>query len=352
MARNNSRLRTSHAVIAGSGILALSLLTACGGARSGATSGDDQQFTLKFSHVTTDSDPKGQAALKFEEVLEESTDGRIEVEIYPNSSLYGDEDELQALQSNAVQMLAPAGAKFISVAPELQVLDLPFLFDSVEAIPDVIAPDTAIGKAIYENENLAKRDIKVLGLWDSGLKQLTSNNKIETPADINGQSFRIQSSDVIQSQFKAWGGATTMMALSEAYGALQQGIVDGGENTYSNIESQKWHQVQKYITESNHGYIGYALVINDEFFNSLPGELQDAVVAAADEASSYNREIAAGINEESKEAILEEGGTQIIELSDAERRKFKEAVVPEVWNEYAGLVGQDLIDDLVSRQAD
>jgi C4-dicarboxylate-binding protein DctP len=347
------RVTPSHRTVRGTAaVLTLALgATACGGARSGdGGGGEDGSYTIRFSHVTTAETPKGQAAEKFAEVIDENCGDQMNVEVFPNSELYGDEDELQALQSGAVQMLAPASAKFTTIAPQLQVLDLPFLFDSVEEIPEVASPDTAVGQAIYENKALAERGIKVLGLWDNGLKQLSSNDLMGKPEDLEGLRFRIQPSDVLRSQFDQWGAATTPLAFAEVYNALQQGVIDGQENPYSNIESQNMHTVQKHISESNHGYVGYVHTINNDFFESLPAELQECVTAAADEAATYNREVAAQLNEDAKQTILDAGTTKITELSDEQRQAFKEAVVPTVWQEYADVIGQDLIDELLAEQ--
>ena len=333
--------------------IAALVFSACGrggGAGGGGGDGDEENFTIGFSHVVTPETPKGMAADRFKELVEEKSDGRITVEVYPNSELYGDEDEMQAIQSGSAQMLAPASAKFTTIAPELQVLDLPFLFDSVEGIREVASPDSRGGQSIYENEQLAQANIKPLGLWDNGLKQLSSNREMRSPESLRGLEFRIQPSDVLRSQFEAWGADTTPMAFAEVYSALQQGVIDGQENPYSNIESQNMHTVQDYISESDHGYIGYVLVINNEFFENLPDDLQQVVQESADEASEYNREIAAEVNEESKQTILDEGSTELIELSEEERQAFKDAVVPEVWNQYADLIGQDIIDELLERQ--
>ncbi|MGH3386205.1 MAG: DctP family TRAP transporter solute-binding subunit, partial [Nocardioidaceae bacterium] len=333
-------------------LLLVSALTTClavaSCSRGAGQQSGDATYTIKFSHVVTPNTPKGKAAEKFKEIVEEESGGDITVEIFPNSELYGDEDELQALQSGAVQMLAPAGAKFSTIAPQLQVLDLPFLFDSVDEIPEVFSPDTVVGKAIYENEDLAKRDIKVLGLWDNGLKHLSSNRPMHSPADLKGLKFRIQPSDVLRSQIEAWGGQATPMAFAEVYSALQQGVIDAQENTYSSIESQNMYSVQSHMTETYHGYVGYILVINKKFLDGLTEDQQKIVTDAADEASAYNREIAEDVNAHSKEVITESGETTITELSDAERQAFKDAVVPSVWEQYADVVGQDLLDELLA----
>ena len=331
------------------GVVALTslALAGCGGARSG---GDGETFTLKFAHVTTENTPKGQAAVWFQEKLEERTDGRIKVEVYPNSELYGDKDELQAIQSNGVQMLAPASAKFTPIAPATQVLDLPFLFETPEDIPSVAAPDTAVGKTIYSNPQLEKKGMKVVGLWDNGFKQIHSNNKTLSPADMKGKSYRIQPSDVLKSQINAWDGKASPLAFAEVYNALQQGLIDGGENTYSNIESQNMHTVQKHITESNHGYIGYILVVNTEFYDSLPKDLQETLLETAKDASEYNRAGATKVNAEAKKTIEKEGTTEIHELTDEQRKAFKDAVVPSIYEQYRDVIGDDIIDEVLAGQ--
>lgn len=348
-----STIRTRTSIAIGLAAATSLALSACGGARSGggaAGGGDGDSYTLKFSHVTTSNTPKGKAADKFKELVEEKSGGKVKVEVFPNSELYGDKDELQALQSNSVQMLAPASAKFTTLAPKLQVLDLPFLFDSVDEIPEVASKDSVVGKAIYENEKLAENGVKVLGLWDNGLKQFSSNTKMAKPEDVNGLSFRIQPSDVLRSQFQAWGAKPTPMAFSEVYNAMQQGVIDGGENTYSNIASQKMHTVQKHISEINNGYIGYVLVVNQKWFDGLPADLQTAVSESADEATEYNREVAQQVNDDAKSEIEKAGKTEITVLTDAERDAFKAKVVPGVWKQYESILGKDVVEELLSKQ--
>ncbi|MGI8650108.1 MAG: DctP family TRAP transporter solute-binding subunit [Rubrobacter sp.] len=324
---------------------------ACGARGGGGGGGEGgENFTIRLSHVVTPETPKGMASERFKELVEEGSEGRITVEIYPNSELYGDEDELQALQSGSVQMLAPATAKFTTIAPAIQVLDLPFIFDSVDEIPEVASPDTNVGQAIFENQDLRDRNIRVLGLWDNGLKQLSSDNEMRSPEDLQGLEFRIQPSDVLRSQFRAWGADATPLAFAEVYNALQQGVIDGQENPYSNIESQNMHTVQDYITVSNHGYIGYVLTINEEFYQSLPDDLKQVVDESAEEASAYNREIAEEVNDEALQVIEEEGSTEIIELTDEERQAFKDEVAPSVWEEYSDVICEDIIQELLERE--
>lgn len=334
------------------GMIVLLALVGCGARGGGAQGGggDGENYTLKFSHVTTAETPKGKAAEKFKEVLEEKSGGKIEVQIFPNSQLYGDEDELQALQSGAVQMLAPSSAKFTTIAPQLQVLDLPFIFDRPEEIPEVVSRESEVGQAIFENQALTDANIKPMGLWDNGFMQFTANREIKSPEDMQGLKVRIQPSDVIQAQMNAWGANPTPMAFAEVFNALQQGVIDGQENTYSNIFSQKFHTVQSHMTESSHHYLGYVLVINNDFLEGLPEDLQQAVTEAADESSAYNREIAIETNTADKQRILDEGKIQFTELTPEQRQAFKDQVVPQIWDQFADVIGQDVIQELKDRQ--
>lgn len=335
--------------LSGAGIVGAALLGSAACERGGGGGGSDAEFTIRMSHVVTPETPKGMASTKFKEVLEQNTDGRMTVEIYPNSELYGDEEEVQALQSGGVDMIAPASSKLTDIAPQLFVLDLPFLVDSLEQVPEVIAPDTTVGKAVYANQDLADNNMKIMGLWDNGLYQITCNSAIQTPADLNGKRIRITPSDVIKSYWEAWGAGTTPMAFAEVFTALQQGVIDGQFNPYSNIESQRFYEVQDFMTVSNHGYLTYIFAINNEFFEGLPSDLQEAVQDAADEASTYNREIAGEVNAEARKVIEDAGTTEIIELTDAERQAFKDVVVPSVWDQYADVIGKDIIDELRNR---
>jgi C4-dicarboxylate-binding protein DctP len=328
-------------------VLALVVVMA-GGCRGGGASGGEN-YTINFSHVVTPNTPKGMGAERFKELVEQNSDGRITVEVYPNSELYGDEDELQALTGNSVQMIAPASSKLSELARQLLVLDLPFLFEDVNEVQEFTSRDSRSGQAIYENEDLSSNNMQVMGLWGNGFYQFTSNTAIRTPADMQGQRIRITPSDVIRSYIEKWGAETTPMAFAEVFTGLQQGVVDGQYNPYSNIESQQFYTVQNYLTVSNHGYLVYPLVINKEFFESLPDDLQQVVTEAADEASTYVSEIAEEDNEESRRVIEESREIEFIELSAEERQAFKDEVVPSVWNEFSADIGQDVIDELLAR---
>ena len=325
--------------------ICLLILSGCNPARSGK----QERFELRFAHVTSAGTPKGLASDYFAKLVEEKSDGRIEVEVFPNSELYGDKDEMQAIQSNAVQVLAPASAKFTTIAPSLQVLDLPFIFDEPDEIPEIASPDTEIGKAIYANPDLESNGLKVLGLWDSGMKQIHSNNPTLTPEDMKGKKYRIQPSDVLRTQFETWGGIPSPLAFAEVYNGLQQGLIDGGENTYSNIESQNMHSVQKYVTELDHGYIGYILTVNKRWYDELPKDLQTVVDEAANEASEFNRQEAQKVNEESKRVIEESGGTEIVVPSKEQRQAFKDMVVPSEYEKYRDVIGPEVVDELLKR---
>ncbi len=330
-------------------VLALTVIVAGGCGRGGGASGGEN-YTISFSHVVTPNTPKGMGAERFKELVEQNSDGRITVEVYPNSELYGDEDELQALTGNSVQMIAPASSKLSEIARQLLVLDLPFAFEDVDDVQEFTSRDSRTGQAIYENEELSSNNMQVLGLWGNGFYQFTSNTAIRAPDDLQGQRIRITPSDVIRSYIETWGAETTPMAFAEVFTALQQGVVDGQYNPYSNIESQQFYTVQDYLTVSNHGYLIYPLVINKEFFESLPEDLQQVVTESADEASTYVGEIAEEDNQESRRVIEESGEIEFIELSEEERQAFKDEVVPSVWNEFSADIGQDVIDELLAKQ--
>src|SRR5664279_1699380 len=214
-------------------------------------------IVIKFSHVVAADTPKGKGADKFKELAEKYTNGKVKVEVYPNSTLYKDKEELEALQIGAVQMLAPSNSKFGPIGiKDFEVFDLPYLIPNLASLRKVT--DGPIGDRLLKL--LDAKGMVGLAYWDNGFKQMTANKPLHVPADYKGMKFRIQSSKVLEAQFRLLGATPQVMAFSEVYQALQTGVVDGQENTPANMYTQKMDEVQKYMTMTNHGYIGYCLL--------------------------------------------------------------------------------------------
>jgi C4-dicarboxylate-binding protein DctP len=298
---------------------------------------------LKFSHVVASNTPKGAAAEKFKELAEKYTGGKVKVEIYPNSTLYKDKEELEALQLGAVQMLAPSNSKFGPIGVrEFEVFDLPYILPDLTTLRKVT--DGPLGAKLLKL--LEPKGMTGLAYWDNGFKQMTANKKLVTPDDYKGLKFRIQSSKVLEAQFRALGAIPQVMAFSEVYQALQTGVVDGEENTWSNIYTQKMHEVQKYATITNHGYIGYVVVVNKKFWDGLPADLRGQLEKAMKEATAFGNGQSAKENEDALEAIRKAGKTEIITLTEAQDAAMRRAMEP-VYKDVAGRVGQPLIDEFV-----
>jgi C4-dicarboxylate-binding protein DctP len=241
-----------------------------------------QPIVIKFSHVVAQETPKGKGAEYFKKLAEERTNGRVKVEVYPNSQLYKDKEELEALQLGAVQMLAPSLAKFGPLgAREFEVFDLPYLFDDNEELHKIT--QGPIGQSLLKK--LESKGILGLGFWDNGFKQMSANKPLRKPEDFKGLKMRIQSSKILDMQMRALGANPQVMAFSEVYQALQTGVVDGTENPISNFYTQKMHEVQKYVTLSDHGYLGYAVIVNRKFWDALPADIRAALEEAMKEAT-------------------------------------------------------------------
>jgi C4-dicarboxylate-binding protein DctP len=294
---------------------------------------------IKFSHVVAVDTPKGKGAQKFKELAEAATKGRVKVEVYPNSQLYKDKEEMEALQLGAVQMLAPSLSKFGPLGvKEFEVYDLPYILPSKAAL--VRVNEGPIGKSLLKK--LEPKGITGLAFWDNGFKEMTSNKPIKTVADMKGQKLRIQSSKVLDAQMRALGANPQVMAFSEVYQAMQTGVVDGGENTPSNVYTQKMHEVQKYLAVTDHGYIGYAVITNKKFWDSLPADIRTALEGAMKEATRYANDIAQKENDAALEGIRKAGKTEIYALTPAEKAQWRKALLP-VQQEMAGRIGKDLI---------
>jgi C4-dicarboxylate-binding protein DctP len=298
---------------------------------------------IKFSHVVASDTPKGKAAEKFKELAEKYTDGKVKVEIYPNSTLYKDKEELEALQLGAVQMLAPSNSKFGPIGVrEFEVFDLPYILPDLATLRKVT--DGPLGAKLLKL--LEPKGMTGLAYWDNGFKQMSANKKLIAPADYKGMKFRIQSSKVIEAQFRTLGAIPQVMAFSEVYQALQTGVVDGQENTWSNIYTQKMHEVQKFATITNHGYIGYVVVANKKFWDGLPGDIRAACEKALKEATEYGNGQSAKENEDALAEIKKAGKTEVITLTPEQDAAMRKAMLP-VYKEVASRVGQPLIDEFL-----
>ncbi|MGX4770133.1 TRAP transporter substrate-binding protein [Bradyrhizobium guangdongense] len=296
---------------------------------------------IKFSHVVATDTPKGKASEKFKELAEKYTNGKVKVEVYPNSTLYKDKEELEALQLGSVQMLAPSNSKFGPLGiREFEVFDLPYILPDLKTLRKVT--EGPLGAKLLKL--LEPKGITGLAYWDNGFKQMSANKKLIAPADYQGVKFRIQSSRVLQAQFKALGSLPQVMAFSEVYQALQTGVVDGQENTWSNIYTQKMHEVQKYITETNHGYIGYVVIVNKKFWDDLPADIRDELSKAMKEATDFNNAQSQKENDDALAEIKKSGKSEIIKLTAEQDEAMRKAMEP-VYKDAASRVGQPLIDE-------
>jgi len=294
---------------------------------------------IKFSHVVAPNTPKGQGAEKFKELAEKYTAGKVKVEIYPNSQLYKDKEEVEALQLGAVQMLAPSLAKFGPLGvKEFEVFDLPYILPDKAALGRITKGP--IGKGLLAK--LEPKGIKGLAYWDNGFKIMTGNKPLIHVADFRGMKMRIQSSKVLEAQFRALGAIPQVLAFSEVYQAMQTGVVDGGENTPSNCYTQKMNEVQKYMTVSNHGYIGYAVIVNKKFWDGLPADVRAQLDKAMAEATDYANSISQKENDEAIAAMKKAGTTTFHEQTAAEKAEWIKALQP-VTDDMSSRVGKDLI---------
>src|SRR5437764_9430242 len=272
-------------------------------------------IVIKFSHVVAGDTPKGKAAERFKELAEKETKGRVKVEVYANSTLYKDKEELEALQLGAVQMLAPSLAKFGPLGvKEFEVFDLPFIFDNAAELHKVT--QGPVGRQLMAK--LEPKGIHGLAFWDNGFKSFSANKALRTPDDFKGLKMRIQSSKVLEAQMRAVGALPQVMAFSEVYQALQTGVVDGTENPHSNLYTQKMHEVQKFVTVSDHGYLGYAVITNKKFWDGLPPDVRGPLEQALKDATDYANKIAQEENDAALEAVRKSGKSQIVVLTPAE----------------------------------
>ncbi|HYR01112.1 MAG TPA: TRAP transporter substrate-binding protein [Casimicrobiaceae bacterium] len=301
-----------------------------------------QPIVIKFSHVVAVDTPKGKGAERFKQLAEERTKGRVKVEVYPNSSLFKDGEEMEALQLGSVQMLAPSLAKFGPLGVrDFEVFDLPYIFDDYAQLHKVTTGP--VGAALFKK--LEPKGIVGLAYWDNGFKVMSANRPIRMPADYKGLKMRIQSSKVLGDEIKALGAIPQVMAFSEVYQALQTGVVDGTENPPSNFYTQKMHEVQKYLALTNHGYLGYAVIVNKKFWDGLPPDVRTTLEGAMKDATKYANDIAQKENDDALEAVKKSGKTEILTLTPDQRAAMKKALIP-VHKENEGRIGKEVIADV------
>ena len=297
-------------------------------------------IVIKFSHVVAPDTPKGKAADLFAQLAEQRTGGRVRVEVYPNSQLYKDGEEMEALQLGSVQMLAPSTSKFGPLGlPEFELFDLPYIFPDRAVLRRVV--DGEIGKSLLNR--LESKGIVGLAYWDNGFKVMSANRPLHAVTDFRGLKMRIKSSKVLDAQMRALGALPQVLAFSEVYQALQTGVVDGTENTPPNLYTQKMYEVQKYVALSNHGYDGYAVIVNKKFWDALPADIRSELEGAMREATEFENRLSLQDNEESIAKVKASGRCTVYELTAAEQAAWRRALLP-VQRQMEGRIGKPLID--------
>ena len=329
------------------GILATSILGAVALSASAAYAAcDPGEMVIKFSHVTnTDKHPKGIAASLLEKRVNEEMNGKACMEVFPNTSLYNDDQVLEAMLAGDVQMAAPSLSKFEKFTKKFRIFDLPFVFQDVNAVDKFQNSDA--GQAL--KDSMRRRGLQGLAFWHNGMKQLSANKPLLEPADAAGLKFRVQPSDVLVAQMEAIGANPQKMAFSEVYGALQTGVVDGQENTWSNIYGRKFFEVQDGTTESNHGIIDYLVVTSAEWWDGLPGDVRTQLKTILDEVTEARNAESGKVNEEAKALIVKSGGV-IRTLTPEQRQKWVDTMKP-VWSKFEGDIGAELIEAAAASNA-
>ncbi|WP_372991805.1 DctP family TRAP transporter solute-binding subunit [Sulfitobacter sp.] len=300
---------------------------------------DDGEIVIKFSHVTnSDKHPKGIAATLLEQRVNDEMNGKACMEVFPNSTLYNDDQVLEAMLQGDVQMAAPSLSKFEQFTKVFRIFDLPFMFKNIEAVDEFQNSDT--GQEM--KASMERRGLSGLQFWHNGMKQMSANKPLNVPSDANGLKFRVQASDVIKAQMEAIGASPQPMAFSEVYGALQTGVVDGQENTWSNIYGQKFFEVQDGTTETNHGVLDYMVVTSTDWWNGLPDDVRTQLATILEEVTVTRNAAVGQVDAEARQAILDTG-SKIVELDAAGRQVWVDAMMP-VWTEFTADVGQENID--------
>ena len=323
------RLITAMATVFGVALTSGAAFAAC----------DSGEVVIKFAHVTnTDKHPKGIAASLLAERVNTEMNGKACMEVFPNSTLYNDDQVLEAMLQGDVQLAAPSLSKFETFTKVFRIFDLPFMFKNISAVDQFQNSET--GQAM--KSSMVKRGLRGLAFWHNGMKQMSANKALTLPTDAAGLKFRVQPSDVIKAQMEAIGVSPQAMAFSEVYGALQQGVVDGQENTWSNIYGQKFFEVQDGTTETNHGIIDYMVVASVDWLDSLDAGTRDQFLTILTEVTESRNAAVGEVDAQARQAILDAGGV-IRELSAEQRQAWVDAMMP-VWSKFVGDVGQGNID--------
>ena len=328
-------------------LLGVIALTACGGKKNADKSGGnagaaDGTITIKLSHVVAAETSKGRGAEYFKKLVEERTQGKVKVQVYPNSQLYKDKEELEALQMGSVQMLIPSLSKFGPLgAKEFEAFDLPYLFPNLAAVHKVT--QGAIGQQLLGK--LEPYGIKGLGFWDNGFKIFSANKPIQNPEDLKGMKLRIQSSKVLEEQMKVLGALPQSMAFSEVYQALQTGVVDGTEQTPTQSFSQRFYEVQKNYAVTNHGYLGYAVVVNKKFWDGLPADTRKTLEDAMNETTKYVNDMTEKENSDDLAKIAASGKSTVTQLKPEQIEAWKKAMAP-TYQQVQSRIPNELVDSI------
>ncbi|WP_083249241.1 TRAP transporter substrate-binding protein [Bacillus solimangrovi] len=309
--------------------------------------GLSEQIIINFSHVVAENTPKGLAAQRFADLVRDKTEGHVKVEVFPNGMLFSDGEEIDALRRGDVEMVAPAFSKLTSLVPQWQVLDLPFLFRTDKDVERAFTGE--MGKILLEL--LDEHDIKGLTLWNNGFKQMTSNRgPLIMPEDFVGQRFRIMPSNVLREQFEMMGAIPNRIGFNQVYQNLETNFLDGQENTISNIYSKRFYQVQNYMTISNHGYLGYGVLINKKFWDDIPKEYQEDILEASNETSDWLFEQSVLMNNQQLVRIRQQSNIQIYELSEQEHEQWRKYFEP-LYKKFEGDIGNELMDEVKKNQS-
>ena len=316
-------------------------LTVSAGAVSAAC--DDGEMVIKFSHVTnTDKHPKGIAASLLQERINTEMNGKACMEVFPNSTLYDDDQVLEAMLQGDVQMAAPSLSKFETFTKKFRLFDLPFVFEDINAVDRYQnSPD---GQKLLHS--MERKGLLGLAFWHNGMKQMSANKPLMGPQDAAGLKFRVQASDVLVAQFEALGANPQKMAFKEVYGGLQTKVIDGQENTWSNIYGKKFFEVQDGVTETNHGIIDYLVVTSDDWWDGLPADIRNQLATIMEEVTTTRNKEATAVNERAKQLVIDAGG-KVRQLTPAQRQEWIDAMKP-VWDKFQDEIGTDTIDSALS----